>query len=160
MSAEEPVDPLLSDAAAAPLPKRRRGRSPTSRTLERLRRDGYLAGVVEISLPRCHIHRDLFGIFDILAVRGDVQGCLAIQTTSASNHAARRRKMLAEPNLRIWLQAGNHAEVWSWRQVGRFWKEWREGLFLTDLVDVPGRIETTESSMSSLPDQENPKHAE
>ena len=103
-----------------------KGKSPTARTLERLRAEGYDAEVVEKTIPRCFIKKDLFGFIDIIAIRrGETIG---VQATSGSNHAARRTKAQASPLLAKWLDAGNHFEVWSWAKpkTGRTWEVRRE----------------------------------
>jgi hypothetical protein len=107
--------------------------SPTQRTLQLLRREGYTADVVERRLPRCFITRDFLGAFDVLAVRADLPGVLGVQTTSASNHAARAGKLLANPLLRAWLGAGNRAEVWSWAKRRGRWCCRRQALTPADL---------------------------
>jgi hypothetical protein len=56
--------------------------SPTGRTLTLLRAEGYTADVCERRLPRCLITRDLFGLFDVVAIRQGDAGVLGIQTTS------------------------------------------------------------------------------
>ena len=64
--------------------------SPTQRTLNHLRRRGYLAAVVERFNPHVGEHgirQDLFGFLDLLAIRADKPGVLGIQATSASNAA-------------------------------------------------------------------------
>lgn len=47
-----------------------------------------------------------------------VQGIIAIQVTSGTNHAARRRKAASEPRLEMWLRAGGRFQVVSWRLAG------------------------------------------
>jgi hypothetical protein len=81
-----------------------------------LRGEGFAVAVVERRLPHCHITVDAFGLFDVIAVRAGLTGVLGVQCTSAANHAARVRKLLANPVMPVWLHAGNGAEVISWRQ--------------------------------------------
>lgn len=89
-----------------------KGLSPTARTLKRLRDEGYTAEVVEKTIPRCFIKKDLYGLIDILAIRpGEILG---VQATSRSNHAARRTKALASELLPSVIAAGIKFEVWSW----------------------------------------------
>lgn len=103
-------------------PKRKRGRSPTSRTLEYLNTGGYVAEKVEQRLPGCFITRDLFNVIDVVAISpADDDGfryTLGVQVTSGSNHASRREKALHEPLLRIWLEAGNLFDIHSWSKRG------------------------------------------
>lgn len=106
--------------------------SPTARTLGLLRREGYAAGVVERRLPGCFRSVDLFNAFDLVAVRPDAPGVLGVQCTSAGNHAARVRKLRDVPEVRLWLLAGNRAEVWSWGKRKGRWCCRRQALTLED----------------------------
>src|SRR5262249_35740378 len=96
--------------------------SPTSRTLQLLRSEGFTAAVVERWVPGRPVRIDLFGAFDLVAVKADVAGVLGVQTTSGTNHASRVTKFRENPHLRVWLAAGNRAEVWSWAQRGGRWQ--------------------------------------
>ena len=99
---------------------------PTARSLDKLRKDGWLAQVVEKWIPHTKRRLDLFGCIDIIALDGK-PGALGIQATSGSNVASRITKALAEPKLRSWLEAGNRFEVWGWvkRKVKRGGKAMR-----------------------------------
>ena len=90
--------------------------TPTARSLAELRRLGWTGEVVEKWIPQAKIRRDLFGIFDIVAITPD--GLLGIQCTSGSNHASRVHKVQESDALPKWLGAGCHAEVWSWSKRG------------------------------------------
>lgn len=87
-------------------------KSPTERTLAWLRKDGYLAEVVEHRVPHVNVSRDLFGFVDILALKGNVT--IAIQATSASNVAPRCRKVMASPHLAAVRMAGWNVWVLGW----------------------------------------------
>lgn len=88
--------------------------TPTQRSLAALKADGYLCAIVERWNPHARIRQDLFGVIDILAIReGET---LAVQTTSASNMAARVTKIAeseATPHIR---NAGWRIEVHGWRK--------------------------------------------
>lgn len=89
--------------------------TPTARTLAALRADGWLADKVEQRIARINITRDLFGVIDILAIRG--AEVLGVQATSRSNVAARLRKIAeseATPRIR---EAGIRLEVWGWGKM-------------------------------------------
>ncbi len=89
---------------------------PTARTLQQIRKDGlYEADVVERWIPQARKRKDVAGCIDVIAY-GSCLPILGIQTTSASNHSARRKKALAEPRLRAWLLAGGAFQIWSWSQ--------------------------------------------
>lgn len=92
--------------------------SPTQRTLVELRKQGYLAEVVERFNHHTMRRHDLYGIGDIIAV--DCNGSLLVQCTSGSNGAARVKKAIAEcgPNLRAWLaHPSRRMEVHAWRKL-------------------------------------------
>lgn len=92
--------------------RRKMGVSPTRRTLAWLRSHGYVADVVEQTLPRCFIKRDLFGCFDIVAVKPG-SPILAVQTTSTRT-AERTVKIEESAAARDWLAAGGSIEVHGW----------------------------------------------
>ena len=109
--------------------------SPTELTLNRLRKEGWTAAVVEKWKPCLRkgklepygVRVDLFGLFDVLAFNDF--WIVGIQATSASNHASRVKKMRANPLLEAWLRnACRFAEVWTFRQKkkGARWIERRE----------------------------------
>jgi hypothetical protein len=95
--------------------------TPTSRTLALLRRQGYVAAVVERWVPRLNVRKDLFGCIDLVAVHPREAGVLGVQTTTAANMSARVKKATALPALRTWLQAGNRFECWAWARRGNRW---------------------------------------
>lgn len=126
--------------------------SPTQRTLAECRKRGYPAQVVEQTIPRTFIKRDLFGCIDIIAIErccpehANGECCapkvLAIQATSnnGGNHSARRAKILAEPRIRAWLLAGGRFEIWSWAKQGargkrKAWTLRAEEITLADFAD-------------------------
>ncbi len=90
--------------------------SPTQRTLARLKRDGFTAGVVEKWIPQTKRRLDFLGGIDIIAVgNGSIVG---IQCTSQSNASARVRKLCAEPRLKVWCDNGGKLQVWGWAKKG------------------------------------------
>ncbi len=107
--------------------------SPTSRSLALLRADGYTVARVEHWNPHARVRQDLFGVYDILAIRADAVGVLGVQTTSASNLGARRKKLTDCPAVRIWLQGGNAVELHGWQKIGHRWICKRRPLTLADL---------------------------
>lgn len=106
--------------------------SPTQRTLQLARREGYTAAVVEHWNAHARIRQDLFGCIDVLAVRHS--RVLGIQATTKSNARARVRKALAEPRLVAWLSSGAAFEVWGWHSpMPRRWEVLRTVLTLDDV---------------------------
>lgn len=92
--------------------------SPTQRSLAYLREQGYTVAIVEHWNPHARCRVDLFGCFDLVAIRSDVPGVLGVQTTSRTNQAARRTKLLESGHLSTWLAAQNRAHVHGWAKEG------------------------------------------
>lgn len=93
--------------------------SPTQRSLEYLREQGYHVEVVEKWNPWARIRQDLWGWCDLLAIRkGEV---LAVQVT-ASAVANRIKKIQESLTVPIVRDAGIRIEVHGWRQNSK--KEW------------------------------------
>ena len=91
-------------------------RSPTVRSLAMLRARGYVCKVVEHWNPHAKIRQDLWGC-DIIAVRRGVPPTL-VQTTTASNQAARIAKLQALPSTAFLLRAGWEIVVHGWKSRG------------------------------------------
>lgn len=89
--------------------------SPTQRTRSKLREEGYLTEIVERWNPHARVRHDLFGIIDVLAVRGEET--LAVQCTSGSGVAARVHKLKDSDSLPVLLAAGWQVQVWGWRKI-------------------------------------------
>lgn len=85
---------------------------PIVRTLSFLRKQGYDCSIVERWNPYSKRKHDAFGFIDIIAVKPDTP-ILAIQATGGSggNFAERRKKILSEPRVLTWLQAGGRIEI-------------------------------------------------
>lgn len=97
--------------------------SPTSRSLKHLRAQGWTAQVVERWIPGANLRKDLFGGIDIVAIGGTDEigpmfDTVGVQSTSDSNVAARREKMLAIPELKLWLECGNQLVIHGWAKKG------------------------------------------
>lgn len=94
--------------------------SPTARSLAKLRKEGWLAEVVEKWNHITKTRKDLWGFADILAIReGEV---LAVQATSYSNVSSRVKKISEHENLDMVRKSGVGIEVWGWHRKGRFWE--------------------------------------
>lgn len=110
-------------------------RSPTERSLKLLRNDGYLVEVVERWIPKVKIRKDLWG-FDICGIDKSTGRMVLVQTTSASNAAARRTKLegmqewdilswsAADLYVHGWRQRENkrwHCNIWKWCRLKHEW---------------------------------------
>lgn len=95
--------------------------TPTARSLAYLRKDGWRCAIVEKWNPAVRRRNDLFGFIDVLAVR--YEETLAVQVTSASNVAARVRKIREEcaEQFADVREAGWLVEVHGWRKIGSRW---------------------------------------
>jgi hypothetical protein len=87
--------------------------SPTKRTLALLRKQGFVAEVVERRVPGCLVSRDLFGIADVLAIHPEQYVVLLIQATTADHFADRLRRVQGQPVLPSLLAAGVRVEIWA-----------------------------------------------
>lgn len=95
-----------------------KGLSLTQRTLRQLRQEGYICGIVERYLSHVGpfgIHQDLFGIFDIIAIKP--KSICGVQSCSGSKFAVHDRKILDSEYSLEWLKAGGYIELWGWRKV-------------------------------------------
>ena len=91
--------------------------SPTARSLAVLRERGYIAEVVERWNPYARVRQDLFNCIDIVALRhGELLG---VQTTTTGNMGARVAKILAEPAMLAWVNAGGTLVVHGWAKRGK-----------------------------------------
>lgn len=89
--------------------------SPTSLTLKHLRKQGYqLVAVTEKWNPHARIRQDLFGIIDVLAIRGTE--ILAVQATSGANVSARVDKLTEHESTPIIRAANIRLVVHGWRK--------------------------------------------
>lgn len=93
----------------------------TTRTLEKLRRDGYTVAVVEKWNPHVKIRQDLFGFIDVLAIRRDET--LAVQACSYGDVSKRVKKIAEHKNVGAVREAGWRIEVWGWRKPKRGWRK-------------------------------------
>ncbi len=95
--------------------------SPTARTLDLLRREGYLPAVVERWIPGKEIRCDLWHFGDVLAVHPVAKTFLIVQATTLPNIASRLHKARALPALATWLHAGGRFQVHGWALVNGRW---------------------------------------
>ena len=127
--------------------------SPTSRSLDYCRKQGWAFDIWERRITT-KIKRDGFGFIDMVALvpagewwegEGVLPAqALAIQVTSGSNHAARRAKVLANPNAPLWLATLGRIEIWSWSKKGKrgerkTWQLRRDPVTWADVTAPSGR---------------------
>ena len=98
--------------------------TPTQLSLRLLRENGYTCQIVEIWNPHARIRQDLFGIIDVLGLKGPET--IAVQTTSVGNVSARVRKMNESPMLDVLRAAGWLVVVHGWAKERNRWTLKRE----------------------------------
>ena len=91
--------------------------SPTQRTLAYLRKQGYTAVVTERWNHFAQIRQDLFGIVDVLALRG--KETLAVQCTSLDNVSSRVNKLSEHENTPRLREANWTIHVHGWKKGAR-----------------------------------------
>jgi len=87
--------------------------SPTQRSLEYLRKQGYFCAIVEKWNSFTKQRQDLWGWCDILAIRENE--VLAVQVTS-TGVAERIKKIQESPTVALVRKAGIRIEVHGWRK--------------------------------------------
>lgn len=99
--------------------------TPTSRSLAKLRADGWTVCVVEKWVPASPagfkgpiITRDAFNFGDLLGCKIGIIGATLVQTTSGSNVNARIAKIKGIAEAGIWLASGNRIIVHGWAKRG------------------------------------------
>ena len=92
--------------------------SPCVLSMDLLRDRGYVVGKTEHWNQYAKIRQDLFGLFDLIALKVGEPGVLGVQCCAGSSHAAHRDKMQANPILATWWQTGNCAVIYSWAKQG------------------------------------------
>ncbi len=94
------------------MPKRRPywQKSNTKLSTEALEARGYEVAPCEMVIPHTNIKRDLFGMFDLIAMKeGDP--IIGVQCTSVGNVNARLKKIRSNPKHVTWLHVGTGAEI-------------------------------------------------
>lgn len=95
---------------------------PTARSLQHLRKQGYLVGVVEKWIHVVKQRKDLFGFIDILGVHKEREGdVIGVQATSASNVSKRVAKIVNHENIGPVRKGGIRIVVHGWaKRKGRW----------------------------------------
>lgn len=123
--------------------------SPTSRSLEMLRKAGWTVAIVE-KFNRFGgafgVRQDLFGFIDILSIREDF-GFLGVQTTSDGDVNRRLKKIAAEPRALIFIRAGGRIAVHGWKKGGK--RSPKPGKWICRVVNYP-KTELCGSKMKTL----------
>ena len=112
--------------------KRKRRKKPTAlmpKTKKYYESLGYRVDTVERFICGIGIRKDLFGLFDQIAI--NKRETIGVQTTSATNHRSHVVKLTGPGRelLDIWLENKQRkAVVISWKKLGRKWEPFVETL--------------------------------
>lgn len=110
-------------------PKRKKGKSPTQRTLEVLRAEGWTADVVERWMkmpkhPAGGFRKDFLGLIDIVAVKPG-EPVLFVQVTDATSKSSHIAKMNANEHLPV-LRLCGRVQLRCWRKPTKTYRRHRE----------------------------------
>jgi hypothetical protein len=120
-------------------PTRKKPFAATNASRKMLECHGWTVDRCDRTIPHCFITKDLFGIFDLIAM-SPVRGIMGIQVTggtSTSNFHARVAKIKAEPRAGIWLASGGRIQVHSWEKVADTKDRAFRWLEITSLAEHP-----------------------
>lgn len=96
---------------------------PTARTLELLRNSGHTASVVErwVTIPGHPgggVRQDLYGGIDVVAIVDGVITGIQCGSNNGGGHSNHKKKLLAEPRMLEWINAGARLIIHSWALQG------------------------------------------
>lgn len=87
--------------------------SPMERTIAKLKSQHIIYGVVERYIAEKNIRIDLFGCFDLIALKPEA--ITGIQVCGAGQRLQHLRKFYTQKHkLKTWLSLGGRAELWVW----------------------------------------------
>lgn len=88
--------------------------TPSQRTIALMKKEGYMTAVAEKFNTFAKVRQDMYKWIDIMAIHSEKREIVGIQTTTASNLAARVAKAVAKREFKTWLLAGGVAEFHGW----------------------------------------------
>ncbi len=89
------------------------------KSMEHLRKEGYLVWKVEFWNPHAHKRVDMWGFADLLAIRPrtDCRGESRLLVQSCTDDLAKHeRKLQAEPRVLVALRSGFSVQIHAWRK--------------------------------------------
>ncbi len=95
--------------------------SPTSRTLQKMRDEGWTSQVVERWNPHARRRIDLFSVIDVIGI--NETETIGVQATTLSGRTTRLKKILECKEALLWQAAENRRlELWCWRKLKNRWR--------------------------------------
>jgi uncharacterized protein YlzI (FlbEa/FlbD family) len=88
--------------------------SGLQRSVKRMKDKGYRVAKTEKWNPFAHVRQDLYNFADIVCIRKDKVGVLAINSCGAGTIAHHIEKFKKNPDLKVWLAAGNRLIIHGW----------------------------------------------
>ena len=116
------------------------------RSKQELEKQGYSVWIVERWNQWSHKRLDLFNMADLVAIREDRKGVLAIQACGedCQEHI---RKMMDNVYVKVWLKAENPFFIWSWRKL----KEGREKRAFYKLREIEFMLKDGQVQAQEIP---------
>ena len=130
------------------------------RSREELKRQGYETWIVEKPYnPYTRRREDLFNFADLVAIRADLQGVMAIQATGEDVQSHVHKIFVGgtdqlgkeiPPNayVKTWLLAGNRFFIWAWRKRGERGKRKTWELREVEFILKDGQVITQENKVT------------
>lgn len=128
--------------------------SPTSRTTQWAKKNGYSAAIVEKWNKFAGIRQDMFGFIDVVLIDG-IRPVWGLQITSTGNMASRIKKSLESPNLALWCGSGARFSVVGWSKKGGKGKRKLWEMKMVHLTPGAIHTESTDSKIE-LPSVDSP----
>jgi len=127
--------------------------SPTQRALKLLRGRGWKVDIVEYWNGFSKKRKDLFGFGDLVAIDLGRERNIIVQVTSASNHSARKAKILSIPEAADWVKAGGLILILTFRKKpnGRY-EAREEYIYFNTNGELYAKEKDSEESKSSKED--------
>ena len=111
--------------------------SPTKKSIESLKHQGFLVAITEHFNFFAKRRMDLFGFIDLLALKENE--LLAVQTTTLENLGTRLAKIKGTPAAVLWLMSpSRRLQIHGWKKgkgKGYPWELTTREVHLTDVID-------------------------
>lgn len=96
-----------------------------TKTCEVMRLRGFLIEACQVWNSWSGTRKDLFGLFDYMAVHPEARGIVGVQTSTMTNLSGHVRKAHEQPALVPWLASGGRFVLHMWAKPGHWVAEKR-----------------------------------